>query len=300
MKAESERSTSAGERGARIWPDGDPAAICLRNDADETARGLRDPSRRHSNRSERQAPDRGGHRKRAPVGRGDGSQLRRRLAARAIRRHVSGAKQHAGADRRRTREDHGLGRFGLEPWAGEIPSRLAAELHPGRRLQARTAPRRLALDLEARRAFDVERERQGLQSALRRRQADRPIAAADLRDQRRGGSARIGDERDRSGFRRESDDGCREADRRLRQFQAGGWWLGSLAARQFSAGLGNADSPAAPADGGAIRERAAAQFGGVPVAALNSELGALGPGRISAGRNCPMSGSRPICSTMRS
>ena len=102
-----------GQRGARIWPDRDPAAICLRNDAVETTRRLRYASRRHSNRSERQASDRGGNWKRAPVGHRHGSQLRRRLAARAIRRHVSSAKQHAGADRRRTREDHGLGDSGL-------------------------------------------------------------------------------------------------------------------------------------------------------------------------------------------
>ena len=55
--------------GARIWPDRDPAAICLRNDAVETPRRLRYASRRHSNRSERQATDRGGNWKRSPVGR---------------------------------------------------------------------------------------------------------------------------------------------------------------------------------------------------------------------------------------
>ena len=70
---------------------------------------------------------------------------------------------------------------------------LATELHSGRRLEARIAPRRGALDLQARRAFDVERQRQGLQSALWRRQANRPIVATDLRDERRRGLCRIAD-----------------------------------------------------------------------------------------------------------
>ena len=39
------------------------------------------------------------------------------------------------------------GNSGLQPWAREIPTRLATELHSGRRREARIAPRRLALDL---------------------------------------------------------------------------------------------------------------------------------------------------------
>jgi general secretion pathway protein D len=52
-----------------------------------------------------------------------------------------------------------------------------------------------------------------------------------------------------------------------------------------SGGLGNSNSPASSAEG-ASQRTAAAQFGGVPVAALNSELGALGQGE-SGGPQLP-------------
>ena len=168
-------------RGARIRHDRYPTGICLWSDPGKTDGGLRCTSRRGSNRSNRQAPNRARRRERTSVRARHCSQFRRGLAARTIGRHVPGEKQHAGACRQRTRENHGHGRFRPRAWSCEARSRGALKRNSRRRLEARPVAGRPALDLQTRRAVGGQRQRQGLQSALRRRQAYCRNAYADFR-----------------------------------------------------------------------------------------------------------------------
>ena len=94
-----------------------------------------------------------------------------------------------------------------------------------------------------------------------------------------GGFCGIADQRDRSRFRHKGDDGCRQADRRVgrRVVRPDGWSGARASPSSFGGASPNSNNPASSAGGGNSRS-AAAQFGGVPVAALNSELSALGQG----------------------
>ena len=162
----------ARRRRARVRHDRYSSAICLRNDGDKTVRGLRYTPWRRPDRSNRQAPD--------VVGTGS----ERQIALDTVRSFdvdwLQGQSVGMYPVKNSTPEpivgelekimdtgDSGLG-HGLVKF--QAVARLNSILVVA--VEARAAAGRRALDIPAGRAVGGERERQGLQSAIRRREAD--------------------------------------------------------------------------------------------------------------------------------
>ena len=79
----------------------------------------------------------GAGQRRGPAQRGrDRAELRRRLDARPVGRHLSAAQQRARADHQRARAHHGFGRGRPEPEPGEAAADRAAQRHHGDHQQA--------------------------------------------------------------------------------------------------------------------------------------------------------------------
>ena len=163
----------------------------------QIARRLRHAARRHAHRSARTDAAGRRHGTGAPIRAGDGAQFRRRLDARPIGRHVSRPQQRpepvvAELEKIMDSGEAGLG-HGLVKFQAVPPER-----DPRRRRQAGIAARRGELDRAARFAQFRERGREGLQGALRRRQADRATAQRHVRARRRLGNRGYGDQPDRA------------------------------------------------------------------------------------------------------
>ena len=128
-----------GARRAGLRHHGRSAAVRLGDDAREAARQFRREARQRSRRPAAQ-PRAGAGQRRGPAQRGrDHAELRCRLDARPVGRHLSGAQLHARADHQRARADHGFGRGRLEPEPRQAAADRAAQCRHGHHQQAGAA-----------------------------------------------------------------------------------------------------------------------------------------------------------------